>query len=116
MLFLGDLNPMDRFEAFERLCYLRQLAPTTAETYWTTWLGVKGDRNRTLRRRSADDEDLEGTIDCVSDSLSYTSNASGYADASRHFPDRVPIVDCDSHVRICQWSQNIRRDRERALK
>jgi integrase len=41
MLFLGDLNPMDRFEAFERLCYLRQLAPTTAETYWTTWLGVQ---------------------------------------------------------------------------
>ena len=41
LLFLGDLPPSDRFETFERICFERQLAPTTAESYWTTWLGVQ---------------------------------------------------------------------------
>lgn len=41
MLFLADLNPIDRFENFEKWCFLRVLAPSTAETYWTTWLGIQ---------------------------------------------------------------------------
>jgi hypothetical protein len=34
LLFLADFNPSDRFEAFETICFKRNLAPTTAETYW----------------------------------------------------------------------------------
>lgn len=41
ILFLADFNPQDRFAQFENLCLQRCLAPTTAETYWTTWLGVQ---------------------------------------------------------------------------
>jgi hypothetical protein len=41
ILFLCDVPPDKRFEAFEEICYKRQLAPTTAESYWTTWLGVQ---------------------------------------------------------------------------
>ena len=41
MLFLADVDPTLRFEAFEKICFQRQLAPTTAEAYWTTWLGVQ---------------------------------------------------------------------------
>jgi hypothetical protein len=41
ILFLADINPSKRFEHFEAMCYKRQLAPTTAQTYWTTWLGVQ---------------------------------------------------------------------------
>jgi integrase len=41
MLFLADVNPSDRFEAFETICFKRNLAPTTAETYWSTWLGIQ---------------------------------------------------------------------------
>ena len=41
ILFLADIDPDKRFENFETLCFKRQLAPTTAETYWTTWLGVQ---------------------------------------------------------------------------
>lgn len=41
ILFLSDFAPQSRFEAFELICYQRQLAPTTAMTYWTTWLGVQ---------------------------------------------------------------------------
>ncbi len=41
MLVLADVDPPLRFELFESLCYHRCLAPTTAETYWTTWLGVQ---------------------------------------------------------------------------
>lgn len=40
-LFLADIDPNDRFEQFEMMCFLKQLAPTTAESYWTTWLGVQ---------------------------------------------------------------------------
>ena len=41
MLFLADVTPEQRFERFEHECYTRQLAPTTAETYWVTWLSVQ---------------------------------------------------------------------------
>jgi integrase len=41
MLFLADIDPSNRFEAFEQLCFERVLAPTTAESYWTTWLGAQ---------------------------------------------------------------------------
>lgn len=41
ILFLADLPPSKRFEAFEAVCFQRRLAPTTAETYWTTWLGIQ---------------------------------------------------------------------------
>jgi integrase len=41
MLFLADVKPSDRFEAFETICFKRNLAPTTAETYWSTWLGIQ---------------------------------------------------------------------------
>jgi hypothetical protein len=40
-LFLADLEPHLRFEAFEKVCFQRCLAPTTAETYWTTWLSIQ---------------------------------------------------------------------------
>ena len=40
MLWLIDVDPDLRFEAFDRECFLRRLAPTTAETYWTAWLSV----------------------------------------------------------------------------
>lgn len=41
LLFLAEVEANDRFETFEKYCYLRQLAPTTAETYWTTWLSIQ---------------------------------------------------------------------------
>jgi integrase len=41
ILFLADITPAMRFEAFETICFKRQLVPTTAETYWSTWLGVQ---------------------------------------------------------------------------
>lgn len=41
LLFLADVNPTNRFEQFERICFQRNLAPTTAESYWTTWLGIQ---------------------------------------------------------------------------
>jgi integrase len=41
MLFLADVNPSERFEAFETICFKRNLSPTTAETYWSTWLGIQ---------------------------------------------------------------------------
>jgi len=41
LLFLADLEPETRFEEFERICFLRRLAPTTAETYWTTFLSIQ---------------------------------------------------------------------------
>ena len=40
-LFLADLDPRLRFEAFERMCYLREIKPTTADSYWSTWLGIQ---------------------------------------------------------------------------
>lgn len=36
-----DVAPSKRFEAFEKICFDRHLAPTTAESYWTTWLGIQ---------------------------------------------------------------------------
>jgi len=41
ILFLADIAPSKRFEAFETICFKRVLVPTTAETYWSTWLGVQ---------------------------------------------------------------------------
>lgn len=41
ILFLADVKPELRFQAFENVCLQRNLAPTTAETYWTTWLGIQ---------------------------------------------------------------------------
>lgn len=41
MLFLADTEPQNRFAAFEELCFNRRLAPTTADSYWTTWLSVQ---------------------------------------------------------------------------
>jgi hypothetical protein len=41
LLFMADLTPSERFNSFEAICFHRQLAPTTAETYWTTWLGLQ---------------------------------------------------------------------------
>lgn len=41
VLFLAATPSEKRFEEFERLCFERRLAPTTAETYWSTWLGVQ---------------------------------------------------------------------------
>lgn len=41
ILFLADIEPHLRFESFEKLCYERSVAPTTAEGYWTTWLSVQ---------------------------------------------------------------------------
>jgi hypothetical protein len=41
MLFLAEVDPPKRFEAFEAICFKRQLVPTTAESYWITWLGVQ---------------------------------------------------------------------------
>lgn len=41
LAFLIDIPAEKRFEAFEELCFKRMLAPTTAETYWTTWLGLQ---------------------------------------------------------------------------
>ncbi len=41
MLFLLDVPPEDRWAAFDRECFLRRLAPTTAETYWTAWMSLK---------------------------------------------------------------------------
>jgi hypothetical protein len=40
MLFLPDVDPRDRFAAFERECLQRCLAPTTALTYWTAWISA----------------------------------------------------------------------------
>ena len=47
ILFLADVHPSKRFEAFEEICLNRQLAPTTAESYWTTWLGIQKALNIT---------------------------------------------------------------------
>lgn len=41
LLFMVDVHPAKRFEAFEKICFERHLAPTTAESYWTTWLGIQ---------------------------------------------------------------------------
>jgi hypothetical protein len=41
VLFLAEVDPSKRFEAFETICFKRQLVPTTAESYWITWLGVQ---------------------------------------------------------------------------
>jgi integrase len=41
MLWLADIPPDDRFAAFEKECFLRQLAPTTAATYWVAWLSCQ---------------------------------------------------------------------------
>jgi len=40
MLWLADVESSQRFIQFEKHCFLRRLAPTTAETYWGSWLGV----------------------------------------------------------------------------
>ncbi len=40
MLFLYDLPVAHRFNRFEEECFIRRLAPTTAETYWTAWCKV----------------------------------------------------------------------------
>ena len=40
MLWLADINVDFRFIAFEKECFARRLAPTTAETYWGAWLGA----------------------------------------------------------------------------
>jgi hypothetical protein len=52
MLFLADVNPSDRFEAFETICFKRNIAPTTAETYWSTWLGIQ--KARVIKPSDAD--------------------------------------------------------------
>lgn len=39
-LFLLDEPPDTRFERFEKECYLRALAPTTAHAYWITFVSV----------------------------------------------------------------------------
>lgn len=41
LIFLADVAPHLRFEVFEEYCFTRNLAPTTAEAYWTTWLSVQ---------------------------------------------------------------------------
>jgi hypothetical protein len=41
VLFLADVPAHERFERFEKECYLRQLKPTTAEGLWSTWLSVQ---------------------------------------------------------------------------
>ena len=41
MLFLLDVPDAERWAAFDRECFLRRLAPTTAETYWTAWMSLK---------------------------------------------------------------------------
>lgn len=40
MLWLADFPVEFRFVAFEKECFARRLAPTTAETYWGAWLGA----------------------------------------------------------------------------
>lgn len=40
LLFLLDLPPARRFEAFELECWRRTLSPTTAETYYGAYLGA----------------------------------------------------------------------------
>ena len=47
MLILSDIAPSARFEAFEKLCFERVLKPTTAESYWSTWLGIQKALNLT---------------------------------------------------------------------
>lgn len=39
-LFLLDEPPESRFERFEKECYLRALAPTTAHSYWVTFVSI----------------------------------------------------------------------------
>jgi len=41
MLVVAQLPPEDRFEEFEKICFQRCIAPTTAETYWTTLLSIQ---------------------------------------------------------------------------
>lgn len=38
MLWLADVPPELRWQAFEYQCFMHRLAATTASTYWTTWL------------------------------------------------------------------------------
>ena len=40
MLFLADIPPDDRYEAFDAECYKRALAPTTAHAYWCAWMSA----------------------------------------------------------------------------
>jgi hypothetical protein len=40
MLFLVDVAEQQRFATFEEHCYLRNLAPTTALTYWISFMSV----------------------------------------------------------------------------
>ena len=41
MLFLLDIEePRDRHRRFDQECFIRRLAPTTAETYWIAWLSI----------------------------------------------------------------------------
>ena len=42
MLFLADVPPEKRPEAFDEECFNHVLAPSTATTYWTAWLSVQG--------------------------------------------------------------------------
>ena len=41
MLLIAQVPPQDRFEEFEKICFQRCLAPTTAETYWTTLVSIQ---------------------------------------------------------------------------
>jgi integrase len=41
VLFLADVRPENRFEAFEKECLERLIAPTTADSYWGSWLGTQ---------------------------------------------------------------------------
>lgn len=41
LLWLATVAPESRWEAFERECHKRTLAPTTASTYWQTWLSCQ---------------------------------------------------------------------------
>jgi hypothetical protein len=40
MLWLMEVAHDDRMASFERECYERKLKPTTAESYWTSWLSA----------------------------------------------------------------------------
>ena len=41
MLWLADVPPQTRWEAFEEHCLTHRIAATTAFTYWTTWLSIQ---------------------------------------------------------------------------
>jgi hypothetical protein len=55
MLWLADIPPDDRFAAFEKECFLRQLAPTTAATYWVRMALMPGIRARSPEHRRQGD-------------------------------------------------------------